>query len=99
MLNEPRLRRQGGIRALVAAFVAVAAVTGCVALRKASAADPEQRQGVAAKVPMTTEQVSAKTAPLADLESAFIAIAERMQPSVVSIRGNKTMKATGMMPG
>ncbi len=99
MLNEPRLRRQGSVRALVAAFVAVGAVTGCVALRNASAADPEQKQSVAAKAPLTTDQVAARTAPLADLENAFTAIAERLEPSVVSIRVNKTMKTTGMSPG
>src|SRR2546423_10007550 len=99
MLKEPRLRRQGGIRALVASIVAIGAVTGCVALHKASAADTEQKQNAAARPPLTTAQVSARTAPLADIEGAFIAIAERLEPSVVSIRVNKTMKAPAMSPG
>jgi serine protease Do len=99
MLQEPRLRRQGDIRALVAAVVAVGAVTGCVALRKVSAAEPGQKQSSANRPPLTTAQVAARTAPLADIESAFIAIAERLEPSVVSIRVNKTMRAPAMSPG
>ena len=77
MLKEPRLRRQGGIRALVASIVAIGAVTGCVALHKASAADTEQKQNAAARPPLTTAQVSARTAPHASRSSGCGPVADQ----------------------
>ncbi len=90
-------RRHVRIRTLVAALVGVSALSGFAVARGVWAAEP-QRGRAAVSPPVSDAQVAARTAPLADLESAFEAIAERMQPSVVSIRVDKTVRTASNIP-
>src|SRR5438876_5710309 len=80
--------RRAKIRAAAATALGVALLSGLMLGRTVGAADPQDN----ATRPMTSAQVRQATAPLATLEEAFMAIAQRMEPSVVSIRVNKTIK-------
>jgi serine protease Do len=76
---------------LIAAAVFLGGGVLGVGLRGVWAAEPEARPGGPAPL-------AAKTALLADLQNGFTAIAERLEPSVVSIRVEKTMRAVADMP-
>ncbi len=84
--------RRGRTRAIVVGAVAAAAACAFVVVRAVSASEPQHKAKVV--VPSSAE-VSARTAPLANLETAFEAIAEKLKPSVVSIRVSKTISAPG----
>jgi serine protease Do len=96
MLSNPPTRRHARIRTLVAALMGIGVLTGCAVGRNVWAAEPQRNTSLEAKPTISQQQVAAKTAPLADLESGFIAINEKMSPSVVSIRVNKTIKTASM---
>jgi len=71
-------------------------LTGCAVARNGWAAEPQRKASPEVRPYISQQQVAARTAPLADLESGFIAINEKMAPSVVSIRVNKTVKTAGL---
>ena len=91
MFDNPPTRRHARIRTLVAALLGIGVLAGCAVGRNVWAAEPQRNAHVSTPV-ITQQQVAARTAPLADLESGFIAINEKMAPSVVSITVNKTIK-------
>src|SRR5438105_4491027 len=91
-------RRRASLKTVVGAIVAVAAITAGTVARYVWAAEPQQRTAAAPVTHPTISkaEVNARTAPLANLEDAFIAIGDRLEPSVVSIRVNKTVRTAGM---
>lgn len=95
MFMRTPIRRHARLRTLVAALLGVGVLTGCAVARNGWAAEPQRKGQVETRPYISQQQVAAKTAPLADLESGFIAINEKMTPSVVSIRVNKTIKTAG----
>ena len=80
--------RRRGLGATAAGLLGVGILSGLMLGRNVIAAEPQTEK------PITAAQVRQATAPLADLEGAFMAIAERMEPSVVSIRVNRTIRTT-----
>src|SRR5436309_15477783 len=90
-------RRVLRLRALLAAVVAAGLFSGFSVARNVWASEPMQgtQRNQVTKAPIP----AAAVAPLADIENAFMSIAERMEPSVVSIRISKTMRTAGLMQG
>ncbi len=78
--------RRTKIRAAIAGVLGVGLLSVLMLGRNVIAAEPQ------ADKPITSAQVSKATAPLANLEDAFMAIAQKMEPSVVSIRVNRTIR-------
>ena len=78
--------RRTKIQAAAAAVLGAGLLSGLMLGRNSIAADPQ------ADRPISSAQVRQATAPLASLEEAFIAIAQKMEPSVVSIRVNRTVR-------
>src|SRR5437773_4054370 len=99
MFSVPPVRRTARLRMFVAATMGILVLTGCAVGRNVWAAEPQRNASLETKPPITQQQVAARTAPLADLESGFIAINEKMAPSVVSIRVNKTIKTASTFQG
>src|SRR5438067_11165783 len=93
-------RGRARIPMFLAGLLTLGAASGFAVARFGWAAEPEtQKSHAAAKPPVSDAQVAARTAPLADLEQAFMAIADRMQPSVCTILVDKTVKAASTMQG
>src|SRR2546421_5370708 len=85
------------LKALAAAILGIGALSGFAIATNVWASEPQQKpQHSAVRPPVSDAQVAARTAPLADLEQAFEAINERIQPSVVSISVNKTVHTASM---
>ena len=80
-------RRRTKLQAALAGVLGVGLLSGLMLGRNVIAAEPQ-----ATDKPITSAQVSKATAPLANLEDAFMAIAQKMEPSVVSIRVNRTIR-------
>lgn len=79
--------------------VTAAALLGTIGLsafgfHRVMAADPKEPNRAAVNTEATA-RVAEKTAALADLESGFAAIADRLAPSVVSIRVDKSVQMAG----
>jgi len=85
--------------AIVAALVLAAGLLGFILARNVRADEPQNRTRAATAGPtVPSAQLEKRTTVLADLEDAFTAIAERMEPSVVSIRVKRTVRTTSSMP-
>src|ERR1041384_1483594 len=86
-------RRRGRGRLILAALLAAGLLSGFHVARNVSAAEPEAR--VQTRNTPSKAAINAAVAPLADIETAFITIGERIEPSVVSIRVTKNIKTAG----
>jgi serine protease Do len=90
-MNDRLSPRRGFRPGLIAAAVFLTGGALGVGLRGVWAAEPGKGTNVPAPL-------AAKTALLADLQNGFTAIAERLEPSVVSIRVEKTIRPAADMP-
>jgi serine protease Do len=88
-------RRHARFAALVAALLVVGLSFGFMLARNGWAAEQGRQQ---AGKPRNTAPAAPHSVVLSDLENGFMAIAERMEPSVVSIRVNKTVRTASSMP-
>lgn len=91
--RPPRIRRGGAIMALAAS-----AALGAIGLHRVWAAEPGPTRGAGASGAASTP-LAERTVALANLENGFTAIAERLEPSVVSIKVEKKVQMAGMGGG
>lgn len=98
MRNDVWNARRVPLAAVLAVLAGVALFGGFALGRRGWAAEPAQTKQSTGKPRVSNAEVAAATAPLANMESGFIAIAEKMEPSVVSIRVNKTIRNASMGP-
>src|SRR5438552_2461700 len=85
-------------RGMAAAAVLCSLGLGAFGLHRVWAAEPAAAKAGDPKS-ISSAAVSERTAALADLENGFSAIAEKLEPSVVSIRVEKKISMAGMNPG
>jgi serine protease Do len=76
---------------LAAALVLAAGIGGAALARNGWAAEPKGSVTTAGTLSAPAANIEARTNVLAEIENGFIAIAEKVEPSIVSIRTRRTL--------
>src|SRR5258708_12657765 len=79
VVRKRTIRGDARLRTVVGARLGIGVLTGCAVARNGWAAEPQRKTSPETRPYISQQQVAAKTAPLADLESGFIAINERSE--------------------
>src|SRR5258708_7247744 len=77
--------------ALAASLLIVGGFVGAAITHTVRAAEPDQTQLASTRTAAARALLTDRTNMLAEMENGFAAIAERMEPSVVSIRTKRTV--------
>jgi serine protease Do len=100
MINKQTTLGRVRLGLLIGGLVVAVGASGVFLGRNVLAVEPPSKQPAvvaSAHVPSAAE-IEARTSGLAQREEGFVAIAERLEPSVVSIRTLKTIQTRQMMP-